>query len=109
MTKRNRTCGQTWSESETELLLALVQENSAIWDPKLLRLKKFNNPVWDEIGVQLSRASSECSQKWTALKTYYRQELRKETYGQYVCNWRHKNAMQFYLPFIDRNNVSNLN
>jgi hypothetical protein len=106
MAKRVRTCGQNWSEIDTELLISFVKKNRVMWHPDLLKRKKNNGSLWEEIGDKLSRPSKECTQKWTALKTYYRQELKKEQVKNYMCNWRHKNLMSFYLPSIFGTHVS---
>lgn len=104
--KRIRTCGQNWAEHESEILLSQVQKYREIWDPSLLCLKNNTIDIWDKIAVELSRSRKECIQKWTALKTYYRNELNKEQTKNYVCNWRHKRSMQFYLPHLRPNHVS---
>lgn len=101
MAKRIRSCGQNWSEHETALLITLVEKCNGIWNPNVLRVKKNTGPVWEEIANQLGRVSKECAQKWTALRTYYRKELKKEQTNAYVCNWRHKDAMAFYLPYLN--------
>lgn len=100
MAKRIRSCGKAWSVKETEQLISLIEKCPDIWEPDLLGSKKNIAPLWNEIGEQMSRPTKECSQKWTALKTYYRQELKKQSTKNYVCNWHHKESFSFYLPFI---------
>lgn len=100
MAKRIRSCGKAWSISETKQLISLIEKCPDIWKPDVLRTNKNVAPLWDEIGEKMSRATKECSQKWTALKTYYRQELKKQSTKNYMCNWYHKESFSFYLPFI---------
>lgn len=39
MAKRVRTCGQNWSEIDTELLISFAKKNRVMWHPDLLKKK----------------------------------------------------------------------
>lgn len=106
MAKRIRIVGKNWSDQETAILLSQVERYSEIWDPKLLYANKITIDFWEQIAIEVSRSYKECAQKWTSLKTYYRQELKKEQKKNYVCHWKHKSAMKFYLPYLYQNHVS---
>jgi hypothetical protein len=106
MAKRIRTVGKNWADQETAILLSQVERYPEIWDPALSHANKNTTDFWEQIAIEVSRSYKECAQKWTSLKTYYRQELNKEQKKNYVCNWKHKSAMKFYLPYLYQNRVS---
>lgn len=106
MSKRIRTCGQNWSEVDTETLISVIRKHPEIFDTSIPRNKHITDPIWQNIAEQLSRDHKECVQKWSALKTYYRQELKKVELKVYVCKWAHRDSMAFFMPFLKEKRVS---
>ncbi|PSN35608.1 hypothetical protein C0J52_24477 [Blattella germanica] len=94
-----------WSMEEIENLIFLVQENEALYNP---RLPAYNNRdtidfIWTTIASHIGTKSSKaCAKKWQILRAGYRNRrgmipLRSGNKGK---KWIYFDAMSFLEPFI---------
>ncbi|KAJ9596485.1 hypothetical protein L9F63_012493 [Diploptera punctata] len=94
----------SWNETETELLLKLVQEREALYD---VANEDYTNrdivwALWTDIARQLNKTPTACRDKWTSLRCVYRRIINQQANSnkKKKIKWPWAHMMTFLIPHL---------
>ncbi|XP_037794808.1 uncharacterized protein LOC119590112 isoform X2 [Penaeus monodon] len=106
--KGSRRISREGSMMQVELLISLVQERRAIYDPSdpVHGNRYVIAALWNDIATEMKCKESDCKEKWQQLRSNFMREKRRfttHTSGSASIKakkWVFYNAMEFLIPYV---------